>query len=64
MPTYEYQCDVTESHKFEVEQKITDEPIKWCVICHCRCHRIISGSGFVLKGEGWAKDGYTKKKGK
>ena len=63
-PTYEYECCVTKSHTFEREQKITDEPLEWCVICKCRCKRVISKTSFVLKGDGWAASGYSKKKGK
>ena len=61
MPTYEYLCKVC-SHQFEIEQKISDEPLSECPKCLCcTIDRLISGgTGFVLKGDGWYKDGYTK----
>jgi len=74
VPTYDYECE--KCHKtFEVEQKISDPPLKTCVLivglttvkpldvdqskCGGPVKRLISGpSAFVLKGGGWAKDGY------
>lgn len=62
MPTYEYEC--TNGHQFTVNQKITDEPLKVCKVgaCKRKVQRLISGTSFVLKGDGWAKDGYGGKK--
>ncbi len=70
MPIYEYKCDA--GHEFEVEQGILDVPLATCHVRHARpgqrygtrcgspCHRLISkGTGFTLKGRGWAKDGYS-----
>jgi len=58
--TYEYQCSVC-SHQFEVEQSIKDEPLSECPKCHVTAlKRLVSGgTGFVLQGEGWAKDLYS-----
>ena len=56
MPTYEYQC--TKGHHFEVEQRITAEPLKRCRICRSKVQRLISPSTFILKGGGWYSDGY------
>lgn len=60
MPTYEYAC--TCGHQFELEQKITEEPIKECPICKKpEVKRLISGGqSFQLKGNCWAKDNYSK----
>ena len=57
---YEYRCAVCK-HEFEAEQKITDEPLYECPKCLvASLVRLISGgSGFVLKGGGWYKDGYS-----
>ncbi|MFQ5698855.1 MAG: FmdB family zinc ribbon protein [Myxococcota bacterium] len=64
MPTYEYEC--TQGCQFEVEQSITDEPLKTCPKAHCpkrkgrvRVHRLISHTSFILKGGGWYSDGYS-----
>lgn len=60
MPTYEYSCPKCE--KIEVEQKITEEPLKVCPHCGEPVVRQISNTSFSLKGKGWAKDGYSKGK--
>lgn len=70
MPTYTYKCPV--HGEFDVEQKITDTKLERCTrlvglgpgirgVRHCgeALERLISGgTGFHLKGSGWAKDGY------
>lgn len=64
MPTYEYACDnedcacVTEKTCHFAERY--DSPA--CEKCGGTTHQIISGSTFVLKGNGWARDGYGSKK--
>jgi len=57
--TYEYKCSC--GKKWEKEQKITEDAIKICPFCkEERAVRQISRSaGFVLKGSGWYRDGYT-----
>lgn len=67
MPTYEYECE-TCKRTIEVEQRISDPPLTNCRqlvhefkvrYCDGPLHRLIAGqTGFVLKGSGWAKDGY------
>ena len=52
MPTYEYECTKC-GDKFEALQKISDEPIKKCKKCKGKVIKLISASGFVLKGSGW-----------
>jgi len=59
MPIYEYACEKCES-EFEVEQRITDGPIKSCPRCKSRkVKRLISRTSFVLKGGGWYSDLYS-----
>lgn len=59
MPTYEYACDKCNS-EFEVEQRITEDPIKTCPKCRSRkVRRLISQTSFVLKGGGWYSDLYA-----
>lgn len=69
---YLYKCPI--HGEFEVEQRITDPKIKSCARpvsmrwadgthhlgwCGEPVERLISrGTSFVLKGSGWAKDGY------
>lgn len=59
MPTYEYICENCK-HEWETDQKITDEPLKNCPNCGKeRAKRQISkGTGFILKGGGWYREGY------
>lgn len=61
MPTYDYEC-MECKHKVEISLGIheLDEVKIQCPICGNFCRRLITGgSGFLLKGEGWASDGYS-----
>ena len=65
MPIYEYQCSECLVIWDEFE-KLDAKPLTYCVTCDKHtAKRIISqvtsGKGFVLKGPGWANDGYEKK---
>jgi putative FmdB family regulatory protein len=52
MPTYDYECP--KGHRFEVFQKMTDEPVADCPECGAPATRKISGgAGFLFKGEGF-----------
>lgn len=62
--TYDYFCKNCEK-KFEVEQSIKENPLSDCPNCGAEgsLKRLISGgSGFVLRGGGWAADNYSSKK--
>ncbi len=61
MPTYEYEC--TNGHRFEVVQRITEDPLKRCKVCRSKVRRLISASAFILKGGGWYSDGYSSSPG-
>jgi len=64
MPIYEYACGKCE-HEFEVEQRISADPVKTCPNCRSRkVKRLISRTSFALKGSGWYSDGYSSSKGK
>ena len=64
MPIYEYACAKCES-EFEVEQRITEDPVKTCPKCRSRkVKRLISRTSFVLKGGGWYSDLYSSNQGK
>jgi putative FmdB family regulatory protein len=52
MPTYDYECE--KGHRFELFQKMSDEPVASCPECGAAARRIISGgAGFLFKGEGF-----------
>jgi putative FmdB family regulatory protein len=65
MPTYDYEC--RKGHRFELFQKMTDEPVAECPECGAEASRQISGgAGFLFKGEGfyitdYRSDDYKKK---
>jgi putative FmdB family regulatory protein len=64
VPVYEYHCGKCDQ-EFEVEQRITDDPIKTCPKCRSRkVKRLISQTSFVLKGGGWYSDLYSSSKAK
>jgi putative FmdB family regulatory protein len=52
MPTYDYECP--KGHRFEVFQKMSDDPAATCPECGGPAKRKISGgAGFLFKGEGF-----------
>ena len=59
MPIYEYQCDKCGSH-FEVIQKFSDKPLRFCSNCKGRLTKLISQTSFQLKGSGWYVTDYAK----
>jgi len=62
MPIYEYICLACHK-KFEILQGIHDAPQKRCPSCKkLKAKKIVSQSGFQLKGSGWFSDGYSKEK--
>lgn len=61
--TYEYLCSEC-NYEWEQEQKITDNVIEECPKCGKRTvKRLIScENGFILKGGGWYREGYSSTK--
>jgi putative FmdB family regulatory protein len=52
MPIYEYECFDC-GKRFEIFQKMSEEPLKECNVCKGRLNRLISQCSFQLKGTGW-----------
>lgn len=61
MPLYEYQCKSC-NNTFELRQKFSDPPATACPACSGEVEKLISQSGFALKGQGWYGDGYGNSK--
>jgi putative FmdB family regulatory protein len=59
MPLYEYQCTDCGNH-FELRQKFSDTPARECPKCGGSVQKLISQSGFALKGGGWHAEGYNR----
>ena len=63
MPIYEYECDKCRV-TFEAIQAISAKPLKTCKGLGCndkdngKVHRLVSASGFILKGSGWYTSEY------
>ncbi|HHB92787.1 MAG TPA: zinc ribbon domain-containing protein [Thioploca sp.] len=61
MPIYEYACTECE-HKFEVIQKMSDEPLVKCPECEKDgLKKLVSAAAFHLKGTGWYKTDFANK---
>lgn len=48
MPTYEYKCK-EHGHIFEVEQKMSNDPVSACEICGAEVERLISMPTIFVK---------------
>ncbi len=57
MPTYTYERE--DGSRFDIVQKITEEPLEACPETGQKVKRVITGGNFILKGGGWYKDGYS-----
>jgi len=62
MPIYEYQCQACDE-QLDKLQKMSDAPITTCPKCDKESlKRIISASGFRLKGTGWYETDFKNNK--
>ena len=59
MPLYEYRCAKC-GNVFEVIQKFSDAPLTVHETCGGTVERLISRSGFALKGSGWYATDYPR----
>ena len=60
MPLYDYKCTKC-GHIFEVQQKISEEPLKYCPVCKGPIKRLISPAGIIFKGSGFHITDYRRK---
>jgi putative FmdB family regulatory protein len=62
MPIYEYACTACD-HKLEILQKMSDAPLEQCPACNQNTlKKLVSASGFRLKGTGWYETDFKGKK--
>ena len=59
MPIYDYRCEKCD-REYEVFYIHQTEIVPDVCVCGGTLKRIYSNINFVLKGSGWAKDGYNK----
>ena len=59
MPLYEYRCQSC-NEVLEVLQKVSDRARRKCPSCAGRLEKMVSPSGFRLKGTGWYVTDYGK----
>ena len=60
MPLYDYKCSKWK-YVFEVQQRITEDPLKHCPKCKGPIKRLISPAGIIFKGSGFHVTDYTGK---
>jgi putative FmdB family regulatory protein len=60
MPHYDYKCTKC-GYIFEVQQRITEDPLKHCPKCKGHIKRLISPAGIIFKGSGFHTTDYSKK---
>lgn len=63
MPLYDYKC-VKCGYIFEVQQRITEDPLEHCPKCKGQIKRIISPAGIIFKGSGFHVTDYARTKTK
>ena len=60
MPIYEYRCE--QGHRFEVMQRMTDDPIASCQTCEAPVRRVFHPVAVHFKGSGFYNTDYGKAK--
>lgn len=60
MPLYDYKCTKCK-YVFEVQQRITEDPLKHCPKCKGQIKRLISPAGIIFKGSGFHVTDYKSK---
>jgi putative FmdB family regulatory protein len=62
MPLYEYACRSC-GHRFEVIQRLAEEPLTSCAKCQGEVDRLLSSPAIQFKGSGWYVTDYARKGG-
>src|SRR3954447_21556831 len=56
MPIYEYLCP--DGHRFEVQQKFSDDPVAVCEVCGKPVQRVLFAPAVHYKGKGFYSTDY------
>lgn len=57
MPIYGYRCSNC-GHQFEIQQRMSDEPLKVCPKCEGKLTKILYPTGVIFKGSGFYTTDY------
>ena len=57
MPIYGYRCSNC-GHQFEIQQRMSDEPLKVCPKCQGKLTKILYPAGVIFKGSGFYTTDY------
>ena|SRR2546421_13044534 len=60
MPIYEYRCE--QGHKFEVMQRMSDDPVVSCQTCEAPVERVFHPVAVHFKGSGFYNTDYGTRK--
>jgi putative FmdB family regulatory protein len=60
MPIYEYRCE--QGHKFEVMQRMSDDPVVVCETCEAPVERVFHPVAVHFKGKGFYNTDYGTRK--
>src|SRR5437764_277479 len=61
MPIYEYLCE--NGHRFEVLQRMSDDPVATCQVCAAPVQRVLHPVAIHFKGSGFYTTDYGRGKG-
>lgn len=61
MPLYDYKCEKC-GKIFEVEQRMTADPLTECIFCQGKVNRVFHPAGIVFKGSGFHVTDYRRDK--
>ena len=57
MPIYGYRC-ATCGHQFEIQQRMSDEPLRVCPKCQGKLTKVLYPTGVIFKGSGFYTTDY------
>ena len=57
MPIYGYRCSNC-GHEFEIQQRMSDEPLKVCPKCQGKLTKMLYPTGVIFKGSGFYSTDY------